>query len=224
MKTLYISAALTLGLTGCAVRQPIASEVSSALRTSTVAQTIRTKTDFSARTASLANGSIGLIGLLAEVTMVREGNRIVALNRIEDPAEAIAKDLGNALASAHGVSRVAARVAVSSDEPAEIAQAGKQVARYILDVKTVLWNFQHFPIDWTHYRVTYAARARLVDTITEAVVASGACMYIPTSTTGAPTHDELMAEDAARLKTELVAATLECSEKLKQDMGLVRTR
>ena len=156
-------------------------------KTLTVAK--REKPAFSAVTAGKA--AFGLIGATA---MIVKGNSIVQENNVEDPAGYIARELAGDLASAHSMTVVA---------------AGSS-ADILLDVQTVNWSFTYFPTDWNSYRVIYSAKLRLIDNRSRKVLAEGFCARIPEKSDSAPGYDELLADQAARLKQELTAGADQC--------------
>jgi hypothetical protein len=100
-------------------------------------------------------------------------------------------------------------VLARSTNPAELARQYSG-ADLLLDVQTVNWGFAYFPTDWNNYRVIYSAKARLIDTKTRKVLAEGFCSRVPEKTDDAPSHEELLANQAARLKQELEAAADHC--------------
>ena len=64
----------------------------------------------------------------------------------------------------------------------------------------------------------YAAKARLINTQTKAVVAEGFCKHIPDSSVNAPTYNELLENGAAKLKSELNAVAGVCVNSMKTQM------
>lgn len=201
--------------TGCTTfhKQPIDSNVAPRLKSSTVTQITRPAPSFSAMTAAKVT-----FGLLGAAAMISEGNKIIASNNVADPADAIAASLRTALTSVHGATTVPSEIRVTSSELADIITATKDSAKFVVDVETVNWSFAYFPTDWSHYRVIYAAKARLIDVEAKAVVAEGFCNRVPESNVGASTYDELLADGAARLKRELMLAADECGQTLKREM------
>lgn len=89
-----------------------------------------------------------------------------------------------------------------------------QSSSYLLDVRTINWSFGYFPSGWNQYRVIYSAKAKLIDTSSQQVVAEAFCSRVPEKTTDAPSHDELLANNAARLKQELQIAADHCVKEL----------
>ena len=81
----------------------------------------------------------------------------------------------------------------------------------VLDVETINWMFIYFPLDWSHYRIMYVARARLIDANTGKRIAQAPCTYKSDDKTP-PTYDQMLADKAALLKTMLAAAANSCAE------------
>lgn len=206
---------LALAVSGCASvsKQPISAQDRTSIQGKSLAVTARAKPDFAAMTAGKA--TFALIGAIAAIS---EGNSLVASNNVADPANVIASSLAKSLEAAHAVRTASAAITVTADDAAQIASSLRSTADYALDVQTLNWSINYFPTDWTHYRVFYTAKARLINTQTGAVVASGFCKRIPDTNVGAPTWDELMANQAARLKSELDIAAKECIDTLKTEM------
>lgn len=213
-KLSLILAAATLA-TGCTTvtKLPMAPASGNALKEQTLTQTVRKMPDFAAITAGKA--AFAMIGAIA---MISEGNRIIAANHVADPADQIARGLADVLKTSRGARIVAGSTSVAAEEPAVISAAVGPAAKYVLDVQTMGWSFGYFPTDWTHYRVTYAARARLIDTTSKSVIAEGMCRHMPETNAGAPTHEQLLANDAALLKHELSLAATACVATLKTEM------
>ncbi|MGM9512926.1 hypothetical protein ACS5PK_01595 [Roseateles sp. DB2] len=210
---LPIVALLALG--GCATvnKQALDPGAVARLKGQTLVQTKRPAPDFVAMTPSKA--AIALVGLALAVS---EGNAMVSGHAIQDPAQSIAEGLASALSSAHGTKTAAAPLTVSAQDAATLAKAADGSAQYVLDVQTTGWQFTYFPTDWTHYRVLYWAKARLIDTTTKTTVAEGFCERFPESNTGAPSYDELTGNGAALLKKELAIAAEDCVKSLKAEM------
>lgn len=215
MKKVLLVVAAAGMFSGCASinKQPIAPTATTELKGQTIAQTKRPLPDFAAMTAGKA-----AFALIGAALMISEGNSLIANNKVADPADAIASSLVTALESAHGAKSTEQRIAVNASDVTEISAAAGGAARFVVDVQTVNWSFGYFPSDWTHYRVIYSAKARLINTSTKATVAEGFCKRVPESNVSAPTYDELTANEAALLKKELSLAVEECVKTLKTEM------
>jgi len=215
MRHLTVPGVSLVLLAGCAAppTQRIDGQALSAVRGQSVATTQRTKADFT--TLSPGNAMFGMLGAVAGIS---EGKRIVTENKVEDPANAIAAALARSLQTGQGAQVVPQPLAIDTDDVARIANAAKGKARFIVDVKTTTWSSGYFPFDWTHYRVMYAANARLIDTETQKVLAQGTCRQVPETNAGAPTSSELFGQGAARLKTIIAAHAQTCLDSLRRDM------
>ena len=150
--------------------------------------------------------------------MFTHGNSIIANNNVTDPADAIAIGLAKVLEEAHGSKLVMPPATVNTDDAAQISANVNGAARFVIDAQTISWGLSFFPTDWGHYRVIYAAKARLIDVQTKTVIAEGSCKRIPENNMNAPTYDELLANEASLLKKELAAAASECVKTLKAEM------
>ncbi|HEU4887739.1 MAG TPA: hypothetical protein VFV49_07635 [Thermoanaerobaculia bacterium] len=196
-----------VALTGCVSTKivPIQQDRIANLNGRTITVTTREKPSFGAMTAGKAT-----FGLLGAAAMISAGNKLVEKNAIEDPAGYIASELAGSFASANAMTVVPTEgVLAKSTNPGELARqyAGADI---LLDVQTVNWSFAYFPTDWNSYRVIYSAKARLIDTKTRKILAEGFCARVPDKTEDAPGYDELLDNQAARLKQELKTAADHC--------------
>ena len=179
----------------------------SGLKGREITLTVHDKPDFFAGQSSVMGFTGG--GLIAAGIMISNGNKLVADNRIEDPAIVIGRALSANLGEAYETRLAATTVPAKTDDPAELARQNPR-ADLLLDVATSGWSLNYFPTAWTRYRVTYGARMRLIDVKRGEVIAQGACRRLPEETPDAPTYDDLVADGAARLKQELGIAAEQC--------------
>jgi hypothetical protein len=195
---------------GCASQRPLTAASAAALRGRNVAITIRRASpDFAAQTPGKA-----MFGILGAMAMISAGNDIIRENRVADPAPYIAQQLSGELARIHGTRATAVALPVGDEAPKSIASINP-TADLIVDVGTINWSFIYFPLNWSHYRVIYSARLRIIDRKTAAVIAEGTCSRIPDDTPTAPSYDELLATGAERLKDELRVAANFCVGELR---------
>lgn len=209
---LIAAAPLVSGCVSTATRT-IDAQTMSAVRQQSVMRTARDMPDFGELTP--AKATFGVLGAMATIS---EGNKTVANNHIADPAVAIADALLGAMQSSHGMQTVATPVRIDNEDPARIAELAKGKARYVLDVRTLVWQMMYFPTDWTHYQVMYTAKARLIDVDARTVVAEAFCKQLPASNANAPTFDEMLALNAARLKSINARYAQACADSLGRDM------
>jgi hypothetical protein len=184
----------------------------------TVTTSTREKPGFAAMTAGKA-----MFGAIGGAAMVVAGNNIVEENDVDDPAHYIAQELAKGFADANAMSIVESEgVTTSGTKPAELAKQHSN-ADVLLDVQTVNWSFGYFPTDWNSYRVIYSAKLRLVDTKEKKLLAEGFCSRVPEKTENAPSHEELLADHAARLKSELAIAADYCIATFRKDVLMQST-
>lgn len=207
MRHTILAGACALLLAGCTTVQhnTLASEKSAQLAGKTFAPTQYPVPDFGAFTAGKA--AFAMVGAVA---VIMEGNSIVKTNGIEDPAVAISQGLVDRLAAArNGKPLARAKVPANTDDVAAFAAAHPGVD-YLVDVKTFTWMFNYYPSDWSHYRVSYSARLRLIETSTRKVVAESMCRTVQGDDKNPPTKDQLLDKQAALLKDYLGKAAAAC--------------
>lgn len=215
MKRIILAGACALLVAGCATvsHTPLSPEKSAQLAGKTFASTQHPAPDFAAFTAGKA--AFALVGAAA---MIAEGNAIVKTNSIEDPAIAISRGLVGRLTTArNGKPLQFAKIQAASDDVGTLVEAHPG-ADYLVDVKTFNWMFNYYPSDWSHYRVTYSARVRMIETSTRRVVAETICQTVQGDDKNPPTKEQLLEKEAALLKTYLGKAASACVDVLSKQM------
>jgi hypothetical protein len=213
LRRLALSASVIF-IAGCAApSQRLSPPASLALKGKALAVASREVPSFAAMTAGKA-----MFAALGALAMHSEGDKIVATNNVADPAGAVARDIAATLANVREVQLVAPPLAVKTTDAAELAVLARDKAQLLLDVQTTYWAFAYFPTNWTRYRVMYFARARLIDTRSGEVLGSASCKRTTDDEAGAPTYDELLANEAAVLKQKLQTAGAECAKTMKAEL------
>jgi len=207
-------------LSGCAnvATRPIKENTINQLSGKSITSSHYKKPDFGAMIAGKA--SFAMIGAFA---MIAEGNRIIRENNVDDPAVYIANKLNEELGNRHNMA-----VNLNNDKIADSKSIDSLVSKYkdsnyIMDVHTINWSFAYFPTDWNSYRVIYTAKLRLIDTKTKKVIAEDFCKRIPEyeDTNSAPTHDQLVDNNATGLKKELSIAADHCVDYFRKSALLM---
>jgi len=197
-----VSALLALGCAGA--QKPIAVAAAPSLKGKQILTTVQKTPAFRARTAAKV-----AFGPLAG----RADWEIVESYGIKDPALQVSRDLLQLLQGKYGLEAMGGPTQVDlEDVGALLATRGR--ADLVLDVKTLFWQFIYYPTHWGRYRVQYSVRARLIDVKAREVVAEGTAGRIQDDLERAPSYDELLESDAARLKAELKRQAAECTEEL----------
>lgn len=198
---------ILISLTACTTvtHTPLSTEASVQLRKKSFASTQYPPADFAAFTAGKA-----AFGLIGAAVMVSEGNTIVKDNGIEDPARKISRGLIDRLV----VSREMQLTKINTTN-ATNDDIGALISRYpgpdyLLDVKTFNWMFNYYPTDWAHYKVSYSARLRLIDTSNKKVIAETMCSSVQGDDKNPPSKDQLLENKAALLKKYLDQAADIC--------------
>lgn len=206
-----ISAAL---LAGCVSTENIKIDQKHAtnMHEKTMAITSSDKPDFAAMTAGKA-----MFALVGAFAMISAGNDIVSENNISDPAAYIGEEVAKKLSSIHSV-KAAYPANANSDDDISTLTKEHTANDYLLDVRTINWSFAYFPTSWDVYRVIYSAKLRIIDTKTQDVVAEGFCSRVPDQTADSPSYDELLNNNAARLKEELKVAADYCISEFQQNI------
>lgn len=206
--------------TGCVSTKtvPLASK-GSELKGKSIVVVQHERPAFTAMTAGkIATGALfGAVGgAIAGASMVSAGNKIVDENHMEDPAPKVAQGIATDLSvfddmTVHDAKGVVAK----TTEPADLVKLypGNDL---ILDVYTTQWMFGYFPTNWSHYKIFYAVKLRLIRTSDNKVLAEGFCNRgNEQSVEGAPTYDELLANNATLLKQRLADESQACGKELK---------
>ena len=173
--------------------QPLASVPRKSLLKRSLAVRTGSTPSFYADTPGRRN--FGIAGVIA---MMREGNRLVEDYRLKDPAALLSQDLVESLTSRNGMW-------TSSPESADL----------LLNVKTINWDFRPYHNDPDNLYVVYSARISLVDRRNGTVLASGKCRSQRDGEGDSATLDQLLADGASRLHSELREAAAECAHRLK---------
>lgn len=209
------TAAMVLSACVSVSHKPMTKETSAQLHTKKVAASSYATPDFAAMTP--AKAAFGLIGAAA---MIAEGNNIVKTNGIEDPAVSISNQLLRIAKDKRSIAVVPPPkpnlVAQSDDVQALIATYPN--VDYVLDVKTLNWLLSYYPTNWTGYRVTYSARVRVIETAGKTVAAETLCTAIEGDDAKPPSYDDLLANQAALLKSYLDKAAARCADKVATEL------
>lgn len=215
MKYLILVSLSIVALSGCVSTKNIPAEKVSleSMRDQKLSNTLRDKPSFSAMTAGKA-----AFGMLGAAAMINAGNKIIQENDVDDPANYIAESLlADLKVSFDADSYFNNSIKIKNEKPAQVAAVYKEFS-YVLDVRTINWSFGYFPADWNNYRVMYSAKLRLIETSKGRVLSEGFCSRVPDKTEDSPSKEELLGNNAERLKNELKIAADHCIEEFKNNL------
>ena len=138
------------------------------------------------------------------------GNRIVKDNNIEDPAIVTRRDLFQLL-----FQKYALAVSPSIQGGLENEELDFGDADLVLNVRTTDWGLEEFAGDSSHARLRYSSRVDLINARTRRSLAQGECEYDAVKGAQTPTFNELLANGAAILKSELSRVERLCFNRFK---------
>ena len=101
----------------------------------------------------------------------------------------------------------------SNDDPADLKKSFEK--GMVMDFKTLEWQLNYYPTDWSHFRVIYSARARLIRMEDSKITWQAFC-----NLTGEepekprPTMDQLKENNYSLLKEKLNVAAEQCAHEL----------
>lgn len=154
------------------------------------------------------NAVFGVIGALAAQG---QGDSLVKQYQLKDPAGQMAALLAQRLAQERGMVLLAPSEVPLTSEDINALIATRPGADYILDIKTTGWATMYYAADWTHYKVSYSARLRLIDARSKLVLAQQACYSVQKDNEPEPpSKDDLLAHDATLLKQRIVLGAADC--------------
>ena len=153
------------------------------------------------------------------VGMSVAGEQFVRENAIVDPAFQIARELGDGFGKGYGL-RPSPPVLVGLDgDPTKIHQP-IPAGDLVLDVWTDNWSLEPFPYEDSRFRVRYRVNMLLIDARVAhpvgggwgEVIAEATCSCVSEDASLAPSYDQLVADHAHRVKSELDTAADFCVE------------
>ncbi|MGR2741091.1 hypothetical protein ACUY1T_21795 [Billgrantia sp. Q4P2] len=195
-------------LVGCVSTNTVPMDTAQVEQTSpsSITTSSREKPSFLAMTAGKA--MVG--GLVGAAAMMIAGNNIVEENEIEDPAGYISNGLAASLAERFGIEQVDENDFVTKETGVAGLSRDYAASDLLVDVETLGWGFSYYPSAMRTYLVSYSARLKVIDTRSMQAVAEAHCRRWPDKTDDSPSHAELLANGAERLKQELMAAADSC--------------
>lgn len=156
-----------------------------------------------------------MFGAIGAIAAIAESEKIVGRYQLVNPSIRTAEKLAPVLVD---------RLKPSSMTPVsyvpEKGQPEQQLAALagnkglVLDVRTMAWTTAYFPFNWGHYRTMYSAVSRLADGATGKVIAVAPCKVLVETDKGAPTYDELYADNASLLKAKYNDAADDCAQQM----------
>ena len=170
---------------------------------------------FSVRTPGKAiAGGGGALGAMLSLGMFESaGDKMTKEYALADPAPMVQERFVSALGQDPGITTIqSVQETPGNDDLGELKRVTGQ--GLVFDFKTTQWMLFYYPTDWSHYRIAYSARGRLVRLEDSKVIWLGTCEAIGQDPTSSPTMDELTANNGALLKTKINEAAETCAQQL----------
>lgn len=213
MKSLFFIFIIALLFSGCigTKNMKIMKNDFSKMNGKTIVVTLYQEPDFIAKTTNSV-----ILGRKAEEVMVREGNKIIKDNNIQNPVHYIKKNFINKLSEKTSFTTLlGADIEPSNDFATLINKYSDK--DYILDVKTNNWSLTYFTWDWNVYRVIYNVKLRLINTKNGDLIES-TCSSIPENIKTAPQYSKFLENNAQILKDELQLVADKCLNEFSKDI------
>lgn len=196
------------------------SEQSTVLTGKSLASSTSEKPNFIAETPGKA--MFALVGVLA---MISAGNEIVEKYDIQDPAISISLDIAKVLAEEKKMNLVETPQLSSKDDSIDYLASIYMNHDYLLDVRTIGWKFGHIAefkllpsFDEYLYRISYSAKARLIDLHDKKVIAEAFCNRMPDESSETFSYEQLIDNNALGLKRELQIVADDCTEEFSNKL------
>lgn len=162
---------------------------------------------------------IGLISsdyLYQEILAESRGRKMVGDYSLDNPLSRVMDRFMSALADQLNLKIVSQGILASGDIDTTKGDFEKENTM-TLDFETLDWRLLFFLTDWTHYRVIYSVRSRLIRLTDSKVVWQGLCVVKNQDTKyHRPTMKELVENNAKLLKAKLDEAADICAEQLSE--------
>jgi hypothetical protein len=208
-------AIMSLMLAGCGGgMMPLKSDVAQTLRNRQVTLfRVPPASSFSA----LAFDPNPLTGgaLIANAIAGSKGKSLIAKNKIEDPAIALASNLSKELTARY---RTKTTSQAKAEDLGDITKKNFPKADLALYVRTNSWRLAYFISDFASHYVEYRAEFALIDVKQDMVLAKGSCKSSPDDPENGLEYDDLVRNNASLLKRELQNAVGFCANLLKYEL------
>jgi hypothetical protein len=209
--------ALFLFLSGCApaLIQPDKEELSRLSNQADFHVVHYPPSSFSVRTPGKAMiGGGGALGAMLSLGLYESaGDKMASEYTLKDPALRLQSQFLPSLEKDSGIKNI--RIAQEPPSGESIEELRRTFGKgMVLDFKTTQWLLFYYPTDWSHYRIAYSARGRLVRLEEPKIIWQGTCEVIGQDPKTSPTMDELVANNGALLKQKINEAADACAEQL----------
>jgi hypothetical protein len=169
---------------------------------------------------TIASAELGMIGAAVSISA---GHDIVKANNIEDPSVDVARQVAAAYAATQGGHVADAPISDDQVPPkTKMEDIGHFAAgaRYVVNVAPVNMEIIYFVTDPLRRDLMLGSTGEIVDASSGKVVAKGRCFVKSEKVGERYTHDQLLDNEAAALKTLIARKSQECAEKMEASMKI----
>lgn len=220
MNRLLLIVLICVFMSACVNTQNVAIDTAktNSFQSKSITKTNREKSDFVALTPGKAiSAAAGIVGaVVGNEVMLSHGNTIVKNSNIDDPSSYISTILLDDFTKANQAQLIPNNNASLEVESIEEIAALFPDVDYVLDIRTLNWGFSYYAnIGKQRYHAYYIAKLRLIETKLGAMIAEGFCRYNPKKTPDSPSYDQLLADRAFLIKSELRVAANKCIDEFR---------
>jgi hypothetical protein len=155
------------------------------------------------------NAGAAAFGMLGGLAQMGVGDKIVRENNIPDAAIAISSKLTPLVAARYQITNILPVADQKDDGGKDLVKLANN-GGVVFDVETTMWIVSYFAFDWTHYKLLYDAKARLIDAATGKEVSHSKCSFTTADEPSPPDGDQIVANNATWLKDRLSNAADMC--------------
>ncbi len=162
---------------------------------------------------TLAGGGGALGSIISLGLFESAGEKMTKDYALEDPILNVQNHFLSSLETDLGLTNI--RIVQESPSEDSIDELKRTVGNgMVIDFKTTQWMLYYYPTDWSHYRIAYSARGRLVRLEDSQIIWQGTCESVGQDPKTSPTMNELIANNGALLKEVISEAANACAEQL----------
>lgn len=177
MKSLLSSIFLIAFLSSCVSIQTLKLSESDSLvlKEKTITVTHGKKPSFSEVTAGKMFAAV-LVMPAGVAWMIHDGNKLIAENNVDDPANIISNELSDKLRKKYKSKIVNEKDVIDGGiNFEEISDRYRNSSDYVLDVETINWGLNYAQYRVNTYHTLYSSKLRLIDVKAKKIVAEGFC-------------------------------------------------
>ena len=154
-------------------------------------------------------------GALGAIANIAASKKLMEESNIIDPASSMEDSL-KAYISENSQISTAVNLDYTGDKVKKPKKLPLGKADYVLDVSTLSWGMNYYPVNWVKYRTYYNSDITLFDGATGNILAQNVCsLQHPETAEESPSFNELTANNAALYKANIKILADRCVDEFK---------